>query len=70
MSMRSRVTSARPVLVVIAALAAVVLQGDELTAQGQPEQSPQASAPIDLTGTWVSVVTEEWRWRHGDGTQR
>lgn len=63
MSMRSRVTSARPVLVVIAALAAVVLQGDELTAQEQPEQSPQASAPIDLTGMWVSVVTEEWRWR-------
>jgi hypothetical protein len=20
-------------------------------------------APIDLTGTWVSVVTEDWRWR-------
>jgi hypothetical protein len=23
----------------------------------------QASAPIDLTGYWVSVVTEDWRWR-------
>lgn len=20
-------------------------------------------APIDLTGTWVSIVTEDWRWR-------
>ena len=28
----------------------------------QPE-SPQAAAPIDLTGYWVSVVTEDWRWR-------
>ena len=24
---------------------------------------PQAQAPIDLTGWWVSVVTEDWRWR-------
>ena len=23
----------------------------------------QASAPIDLTGTWVSLVTEDWRYR-------
>jgi hypothetical protein len=29
----------------------------------QPPQTPQAQAPIDLTGWWVSVVTEDWRWR-------
>jgi hypothetical protein len=23
----------------------------------------RANAPIDLTGLWVSVVTEDWRWR-------
>jgi hypothetical protein len=23
----------------------------------------RTAAPIDLTGTWVSVVTEDWRWR-------
>jgi hypothetical protein len=23
----------------------------------------RAAAPIDLTGTWVSVVSEDWRWR-------
>jgi hypothetical protein len=28
----------------------------------QPE-SARAAAPIDLTGQWVSVVTEDWRWR-------
>jgi hypothetical protein len=28
-----------------------------------PAPTAQAIAPIDLTGTWVSVVTEEWRWR-------
>jgi len=29
----------------------------------QAPQTPQAQAPIDLTGWWVSVVTEDWRWR-------
>lgn len=29
----------------------------------QAPASPQAAAPIDLTGYWVSVVTEDWRWR-------
>ena len=31
--------------------------------QPQPPQTPRAAAPIDLTGYWVSVVTEDWRWR-------
>lgn len=25
--------------------------------------TPRAMAPLDLTGYWVSVVTEDWRWR-------
>jgi hypothetical protein len=25
--------------------------------------APRASAPIDLTGQWVSLVTEDWRYR-------
>ena len=29
----------------------------------QPPQSPRAIAPSDFTGYWVSVVTEDWRWR-------
>jgi hypothetical protein len=28
-----------------------------------PAQSPRAAAPVDLTGTWVSIVTEDWRYR-------
>ena len=27
------------------------------------DSSPQAEAPIDLTGTWVSLVTEDWHLR-------
>jgi hypothetical protein len=31
--------------------------------RGTPPPSPQAAAPIDLTGYWVSIVSEDWRWR-------
>jgi hypothetical protein len=31
--------------------------------RGQPPQTPQAAAPTDLTGWWVSIITEDWRWR-------
>ncbi len=30
---------------------------------GVPSQAPRDAAPIDLTGYWVSVVTEDWRYR-------
>jgi hypothetical protein len=26
-------------------------------------RTPRSIAPIDLTGYWVSIVTEDWRWR-------
>ena len=44
-------------------LAAVFVPLAALLAQAPGGQSPQARAPIDLTGYWVSVITEEWRWR-------
>lgn len=28
-----------------------------------PVQTARASAPVDLTGYWISVVTEDWRFR-------
>ena len=28
-----------------------------------PPPTPKAAAPIDITGNWVSIVTEDWRWR-------
>jgi len=40
-------------MIPIALLAVILLQA----------QSPKAAAPIDLTGYWVSVVTQDWRWR-------
>jgi hypothetical protein len=32
-------------------------------APAQPPPVPRAAAPIDLTGYWVSIVTQDWRWR-------
>jgi hypothetical protein len=39
--------------------------------RGGAPASARTAAPVDLTGLWVSVVTEDWRWRmltppHGD----
>lgn len=41
----------------------VVAQGRAGAAAQVTAASPRAGAPVDLTGTWVSVVTEDWRWR-------
>jgi hypothetical protein len=51
-----------------AAVFAVSAQQPPAPAAGQPAVSPaprtaKTAAPIDLTGYWVSVVTEDWRWR-------
>jgi hypothetical protein len=34
-------------------------------AAAPPAAAPtaQAAAPIDLTGTWEAIITEDWRWR-------
>jgi hypothetical protein len=49
------------------ALAATLVVQHAATPQPQPgaapQQSPRSSAPIDLTGYWVSVVSEDWRHR-------
>ncbi len=47
------------------ALAAVV-SGQQRGAGGRANQPPltaQQAAPVDFTGYWVSVVSEDWRWR-------
>jgi hypothetical protein len=53
-----------------AAVAGVIALGlaaslDAQRGGGAPAQprAPRAAAPIDLTGYWVSIVTQDWRWR-------
>ncbi|HLG58429.1 MAG TPA: hypothetical protein VI485_24000 [Vicinamibacterales bacterium] len=31
--------------------------------RGGPVPTGRLGAPVDLTGTWVAVVTEDWQWR-------
>jgi hypothetical protein len=28
-----------------------------------PPRAPKVAAPFDITGNWVSIVNEDWRWR-------
>jgi len=50
------------VLVVLGGTAASYAQGPP-GGRGGPPRTPRASAPEDVTGYWVSLVTEDWRWR-------
>ena len=55
------------VAVAVLSVSGVAGQGPPAGRQGGPPAGPpptaRASAPIDLTGQWVSIVTEDWRWR-------
>jgi hypothetical protein len=31
--------------------------------RGGPALPPRQAAPIDITGYWTAVITEDWRWR-------
>ena len=53
-------------IIVIAALAApsaALAQRGRGAGAGAAPQTPRAAAVVDLTGYWVSVVTEDWRYR-------
>ncbi len=60
--MNGRVSRRRGAVVVAALLA---LGGSVHAQRGnaQPPASARAAAPMDLTGNWVSLVTQDWRWR-------
>jgi hypothetical protein len=42
-------------------LAAQAPAGRGAAPAGPP--TPRAQAPIDLTGQWVAIISEDWRWR-------
>jgi hypothetical protein len=70
-----RVDTARPVLrgLVIVLLLPICAQAQAPAGRGAQTPAapatpaapptPRAAAPIDLTGYWVSIITEDWRWR-------
>jgi hypothetical protein len=50
-------------LVLIAVALSSAVRAQPPAGPPQPPRSPRAAAPVDLTGTWVSPVMEDWRWR-------
>ena len=48
---------------VILFFATALVDGQGRGPQTREGQTAKAAAPIDLTGYWVSVVTEDWRFR-------
>jgi hypothetical protein len=56
----------RPGLALIAAIAGIALNVAATLpcrAADAPPPEPRAEAPLELTGYWVSLVTEDWRFR-------
>ena len=61
----------RGAIVVAISLVVTLSVAFEMRAQGGRQGGPppgppptaREAAPFDLTGTWVSVITEDWRWR-------
>ena len=67
-ALRLVMTGMRPVARLMAFVLALVCA--PLSAQPPPggfgnnaQQVPRDAAPFDLTGQWVSIVNEDWRWR-------
>jgi hypothetical protein len=50
----------------LGALALILFLPAHMKAQqaaGQTASPAKAAAPIDLTGYWVTIITQDWRWR-------
>lgn len=45
------------------AMGALVMAQQPAGRGAQAPPTPRAQSPIDMTGDWVAVVTEDWRWR-------
>src|SRR5881392_2940646 len=52
----------RIAIFILASIALFTVSG-KAQGRGQAPATGRAAAPVDFTGYWVSVVTEDWRWR-------
>ena len=50
-------------MAILAAHATAFAQGRGRGGAPAPPQTAKAAAPIDVSGYWVSIVTEDWRYR-------
>jgi len=58
-----RTTSIVLMLAALAVPSAALAQRGRGAGAGAAPQTPRAAAAVDLTGYWVAVVTEDWRYR-------
>ena len=59
----SAVRSTFALAVIASAFAAGLAVAQPAPARPTPPASAREAAPIDLTGQWVAIVNEDWRWR-------
>src|SRR6186713_2383622 len=60
---RMRISTSIVLGIVLLLPSAVFAQRGRGAGAGAAPQTPRAASPVDLTGYWVSVVTEDWRYR-------
>jgi hypothetical protein len=58
-----RITTWHALLGAVALLSQLAAYAQPAPQTPAPPKSPREAAPIDLTGQWVAIVNEEWRWR-------
>ena len=61
--MISRVNVSIPFVALVLLVASSVHAQAPARARPEPPKSARESAALDLTGQWVSIVNEDWRWR-------
>jgi len=61
--MKLGLTRAAVLLAILPAFAFNVLVHAQRGGRGGPPPTPRAAAPFDLSGQWVSLITEDWRHR-------
>ena len=59
----SRIATGLALLCALVAPSRVAQAQGMAAEQQKPAPSPKAKALIDLTGYWVSLIDDEWRWR-------
>lgn len=50
-------------LAALAALGLCIASGSDAQPSPSGPQAAETMAPVDMTGYWVSLITEDWRWR-------
>lgn len=63
-ALQYRVRRLAPLLLLVVAVSTASLaQAAQPSAASAPPATAKAAALFDLTGQWVAIVNEEWRWR-------